>query len=86
MANETIPEITLNDGYKMAAIQFGTFQIRGGQGLQQTMAAIKDGYRAWILPPTTITKEWSAKQFVDQASLVQSFFCDLKAARKIPSI
>ncbi|MGF2385206.1 aldo/keto reductase [Lentilactobacillus otakiensis] len=45
MANETIPEITLNDGYKMAAIQFGTFQIRGGQGLQQTMAAIKDGYR-----------------------------------------
>lgn len=45
MTNNMIPEITLNDGYKMAEIQFGTFQIRGGQGLQQTMAAITDGYR-----------------------------------------
>ncbi|GAA3187311.1 aldo/keto reductase [Lentilactobacillus kefiri] len=45
MANEAIPEITLNDGYKMAKVQFGTFGIRGGEGLQQTMAAISDGYR-----------------------------------------
>ncbi|MEE8824355.1 2,5-diketo-D-gluconic acid reductase B [Lentilactobacillus sunkii] len=45
MENDMIPEITLNDGYKMASIQFGTFQIRGGEGLQQTLAAIKDGYR-----------------------------------------
>lgn len=29
----------------MATIQFGTFQIRGGEGLQQTLAAIQDGYR-----------------------------------------
>lgn len=45
MTEDLIPEITLNDGYKMAAIQFGTFQIRGGEGVQQTLAAIKDGYR-----------------------------------------
>lgn len=45
MGNQMIPEITLNDGYKMASIQFGTFQIRGGEGLQQTLAAVKDGYR-----------------------------------------
>lgn len=45
MENNTIPEITLNDGYKMAEIQFGTFEIRGGEGVQQTLAAIKDGYR-----------------------------------------
>lgn len=45
MTNNAIPEITLNDGYKMATIQFGTFQIRGGEGLQQTLAAIQDGYR-----------------------------------------
>lgn len=45
MENDMIPEITLNDGYKMASIQFGTFQMRGGEGLQQTLAAIKDGYR-----------------------------------------
>lgn len=45
LTNNAIPEITLNDGYKMATIQFGTFQIRGGEGLQQTLAAIQDGYR-----------------------------------------
>ena len=46
LANNQIPKITLNDGYQMAAVQFGTFQIRGGEGLQQTHAAIKDGCRS----------------------------------------
>ncbi|KRK88575.1 aldo/keto reductase [Lentilactobacillus sunkii] len=45
MEKDMVPEITLNDGYKMASVQFGTFQIRGGEGLQQTLAAINDGYR-----------------------------------------
>lgn len=46
MKNSLIPQITLNDGYTMDAIQFGTFKIRGGEGLQETLAAIKDGYRS----------------------------------------
>lgn len=41
-----IPDITLNDGYKLPALGLGTYQIRGGEGVQQILAAIKDGYRA----------------------------------------
>ncbi|MFD1125060.1 aldo/keto reductase [Lentilactobacillus raoultii] len=41
-----IPNITLNDGYKLPALGLGTYQIRGGEGVQQILAAIKDGYRA----------------------------------------
>ncbi|MFC6290774.1 aldo/keto reductase [Levilactobacillus angrenensis] len=42
----TIPNVTLNDGYQMPAIGLGTFQIRGGQGVNQILAAIHDGYRS----------------------------------------
>ncbi|KRM10903.1 aldo/keto reductase [Lentilactobacillus farraginis] len=41
-----IPDVTLNDGYKLPALGLGTYQIRGGEGVQQILAAIKDGYRA----------------------------------------
>ncbi|GHP13844.1 oxidoreductase [Lentilactobacillus fungorum] len=40
-----VPEITMNDGFKMPEIELGTYQIRGGNGLQQVLAAINDGYR-----------------------------------------
>ena len=40
-----IPNITLNDGIQMPTIGFGTYQVRGGQGVNQILAAIKDGYR-----------------------------------------
>jgi len=39
------PLITLNDGNLRPAIGMGTFQIRGGEGLNQLQAAIADGYR-----------------------------------------
>lgn len=42
----TIPNVTLNDGYQMPTIGLGTFQIRGGQGVNQILAAIHDGYRS----------------------------------------
>ncbi|TGD20344.1 aldo/keto reductase [Levilactobacillus suantsaiihabitans] len=42
----TIPNVTLNDGYQMPAIGLGTFQVRGGQGVNQILAAIHDGYRS----------------------------------------
>lgn len=45
MANDSIPEMTMNDGYTIPEVQFGTYQIRGGAGLQQVMEAIKQGYR-----------------------------------------
>ncbi|WP_312542533.1 aldo/keto reductase [Enterococcus sp.] len=39
------PLITLNDGNLRPAIGMGTFQIRGGEGLNQLQAALADGYR-----------------------------------------
>ncbi|WP_288530769.1 aldo/keto reductase [uncultured Secundilactobacillus sp.] len=41
-----IPTVTLNDGHKMPVIGLGTYQIRGGAGLDQILAAIQDGYRS----------------------------------------
>ncbi|MFC6261731.1 aldo/keto reductase [Levilactobacillus fujinensis] len=41
-----IPDVTLNDGFQMPALGLGTFQVRGGQGVNQILAAIKDGYRS----------------------------------------
>lgn len=39
------PLITLNDGHHFPTIGLGTFQIRGGQGVDQVLTAIQDGYR-----------------------------------------
>lgn len=42
---EKVPLLTLNDGHYLPAIGLGTYQIRGGQGLDQVLTAIQDGYR-----------------------------------------
>lgn len=42
----TIPTVLLNDGHQLPAIGLGTYQIRGGQGIDQIVSAIHDGYRA----------------------------------------
>jgi len=39
------PVFTLNDGHKLPSIGLGTYQIRGGQGIDQVLTAIQDGYR-----------------------------------------
>ena len=39
------PLITMNDGHQIPAIGLGTYQIRGGAGLDQVLTAIQDGYR-----------------------------------------
>ncbi|SCB89981.1 aldo/keto reductase [Weissella bombi] len=41
----SIPEVTLNDGHKLPSLGLGTYQLKGGSGLQQVLAAIKSGYR-----------------------------------------
>lgn len=38
-------EIILNDGNKRPELGIGTYQIRGGKGINHLLAAIKDGYR-----------------------------------------
>ncbi len=42
----TIPEVVLNDGYKLPKVGLGTYELRGGKGYQQIISAIKDGYRS----------------------------------------
>ena len=37
--------ITMNDGHQLPAVGLGTYQIRGGEGLDQVLTAIQDGYR-----------------------------------------
>jgi diketogulonate reductase-like aldo/keto reductase len=41
----SIPEVTLNDSHKLPNLGLGTYQLKGGSGLQQVLAAIKSGYR-----------------------------------------
>lgn len=41
----TAPLKTLNDGHFLPAVGLGTYQIRGGQGVDQVLTAIQDGYR-----------------------------------------
>ncbi|MFT8666069.1 MAG: aldo/keto reductase [Liquorilactobacillus ghanensis] len=41
----SIPNVELNDGHFLPAIGLGTYQIRGGQGIDQVLSAIQDGYR-----------------------------------------
>ncbi|MCS9984342.1 aldo/keto reductase [Weissella paramesenteroides] len=41
----SIPNITLNDGHQLPNLGFGTYQLKGGAGFQQILAAIKSGYR-----------------------------------------
>ena len=37
--------ITMKDGHQIPAVGLGTYQIRGGEGLDQILTAIQDGYR-----------------------------------------
>lgn len=39
------PLLTMNDGHEIPTIGLGTYQIRGGSGLDQVLTAIQSGYR-----------------------------------------
>jgi diketogulonate reductase-like aldo/keto reductase len=40
-----IPEITLNDGLKLPVVGLGTYTLRGSEGVQSIVHAIRSGYR-----------------------------------------
>lgn len=40
-----VPSYILTDGHRIPAVGLGTYQIRGGQGIDQILTAIQDGYR-----------------------------------------
>lgn len=41
----SIPNVILNDGHQLPNLGLGTYQLKGGAGFQQILAAIKSGYR-----------------------------------------
>ncbi|MDQ0204854.1 aldo/keto reductase [Pectinatus haikarae] len=42
---KTIPDITLNDGFKIPAIGFGTYTLKGKNGIKSIQDAVNAGYR-----------------------------------------
>lgn len=45
MSTIRIPDITLNDGTRFPELGFGTYQLRGEEGIESIVAAIGTGYR-----------------------------------------
>ncbi|MEN2467318.1 aldo/keto reductase [Ornithinibacillus sp. JPR2-1] len=45
MTNAMIPEITLNDGNRIPAVGFGTYKLKGNEGVAAIESAINHGYR-----------------------------------------
>lgn len=43
--NHQIPEYTLNDGLKVPAIGFGTYSLKGEEGVKSIASAMDAGYR-----------------------------------------
>ena len=43
--NHRIPEYTLNDGLKVPTIGFGTYSLKGAEGVKSIVSALDVGYR-----------------------------------------
>lgn len=68
-----VQSVTLNDGFEMPAIGLGTFQVRGGQDVNQILAAIKDGYRS-LDTATNYDNEGAVGEAIRRSGLPRSAF------------
>ncbi|GEO74464.1 aldo keto reductase [Levilactobacillus namurensis DSM 19117] len=68
-----VPELTLNDGVQMPVIGLGTYQIRGGAGVNQILAAIQDGYRS-LDTATNYDNEGAVGEAIRRSGLPRSAF------------
>ncbi|NLR10026.1 MULTISPECIES: aldo/keto reductase [Lactobacillaceae] len=68
-----IPTVTFNDGQQMPALGLGTFQVRGGQGVNQILTAIKDGYRS-LDSATNYDNEGAVGEAIRRSGLPRSAF------------
>ncbi|WP_125574300.1 aldo/keto reductase [Levilactobacillus huananensis] len=68
-----VQSVTLNDGFEMPAIGLGTYQVRGGQGVNQILAAIKDGYRS-LDTATNYDNEGAVGEAIRRSGLPRSAF------------
>lgn len=76
----TIPNVLLNDGHQLPMIGLGTYQIRGGQGIDQIVSAIHDGYRA-IDSATNYDNEGIVGEAIRRSGVPRS---DLYVTSKLP--
>lgn len=72
MANQ-VPAVIMNDGFKIPEIELGTYQIRGGDGLQQVLADIHDGYRG-LDTATNYDNEGMVGEAIRRSGLPRSDF------------
>ncbi|OIL73573.1 aldo/keto reductase, partial [Oenococcus oeni] len=68
-----VPNIVLNDGHSLPAIGLGTYSVRGGQGVDQILSAIEDGYRL-IDTSTNYDSEGAVGEAIRRSGIPRSEF------------
>ncbi|OIL88575.1 aldo/keto reductase, partial [Oenococcus oeni] len=63
----------LNDGHSLPAIGLGTYLVRGGQGVDQILSAIEDGYRL-IDTSTNYDSEGAVGEAIRRSGISRSEF------------
>ncbi|WP_213881368.1 aldo/keto reductase [Pseudomonas sp. dw_358] len=76
----TVPHITLNDGMKIPAIGFGTYQLTGHQGADDIVHAIEAGYR-WLDTAVNYENEGAVGEAVRRSGVARE---KLQVASKLP--
>ncbi|OIM22310.1 aldo/keto reductase, partial [Oenococcus oeni] len=71
--SRSVPNIVLNDGHSLPAIGLGTYLVRGGQGVDQILSAIEDGYRL-IDTSTNYDSEGAVGEAIRRSGIPRSEF------------
>jgi diketogulonate reductase-like aldo/keto reductase len=78
--NKTIPEITLNDGITLPVLGFGTYPLKGNDGVNAIQSAIEVGYRL-IDSAYNYENEGTVGEAVRRSSVPRS---ELRITSKLP--
>ncbi|MBY0117820.1 aldo/keto reductase [Paenibacillus sp. FSL L8-0435] len=78
--NHHIPEYTLNDGLKVPAIGFGTYSLKGEEGVKSIASAMDAGYRL-IDTAYNYENEATVGRAIKQSSIARE---DLLISSKLP--
>ncbi|WOC54066.1 aldo/keto reductase [Oenococcus oeni] len=71
--SRSVPNIVLNDGHSLPAIGLETYLVRGGQGVDQILSAIEDGYRL-IDTSTNYDSEGAVGEAIRRSGIPRSEF------------
>ncbi|OIL40154.1 2,5-diketo-D-gluconic acid reductase [Oenococcus oeni] len=78
--SRSVPNIVLNDGHSLPAIGLGTYLVRGGQGVDQILSAIEDGYRL-IDTSTNYDSEGAVGEAIRRSGIPR---CEFIVTSKLP--